>query len=515
MRIAVVLFCSVLIGLAVKAPVYGDLVVFKVPTTKITFVLQGKAITSRTQPTINFTHISKQVFDLPNTGDTTVITVPTPNQIGQKRLVKSKGDEAGIREATVWCLDHGLLTEFHRGIDQLGAINASDPLVTEVKRLKGELAKPLGDTAAVEAELMKDYGGSSGKVVKTGHFLLVHNGEKPDKAEIKRKKPEQRAEQLEQLLELFIMKCAERGLPVQVPAQPLKVAVVNIVPKKLTAGDLRTAPLDKNIFWSTNQNLLLIDERSEMPMLKAVKKLQSDVTKQASNTKPKRPGGAYGSGAAAPMSSGSMTGGSDSLLSSLSAGQLSKLTITLASLMQIGVENYELESTSREAAYMFLANCGVVSRATPRWVADGLAAQFEFPVEMGWWKIGDVGQLRNAWYQASLSDPDRFTITDIVTNGCYAEAATPNQSIRAGTQAWALTHFLLQTNPQGFAKYVASFQSIPFDVTMDEEVLGTVFDQAFEGDRTELESQWREYMTGLKADYLSLEAEEAGTTAEN
>ena len=46
-------------------PVRADFVVFKVPTTNIKFVMQGKAISSRTLPTINFTSTTKQTFDLP------------------------------------------------------------------------------------------------------------------------------------------------------------------------------------------------------------------------------------------------------------------------------------------------------------------------------------------------------------------------------------------------------------------------------------------------------------------
>lgn len=515
MRIAVVLVSGFLIGLAANAPVYGDIVVFKVPTTKVTFVLQGKAISSRAQPTINFTHASKQVFDLPQGADTKVITMPTLNQIGSKRVLKAKGDEAELRAAAAWCLDHGLLPEFHRAIDQLLAINSSEPFAVEAKRLKEELAKPLPDTAGEEAELLKEYGGASGKVVKSAHFLLAHDGEKPDKSDVKRKRPEARVEQLEQLLELFVMKCAERGLPVHVPTSPLKVAVANI-PRKITAGD-RSLPVDKNIFWSADLNVLLIDERSKIAALDGIKKLQSDVTKLASQPKSKKnqPGAGYGAaGGPAPGATPGGGGGAD-LLSQLSAGQLSKLTVTLQALMTIGVENHELESTSREAAYMFLSNCGVISGATPRWIQDGLAAYFEFPEEMGWSKIGDLGQVRQAWYQASLQDPDRFSVTDVVTDHCYEEAATPNASMRAGTQAWALTHFLLQTKPEGIGVYLASFQSMPPDIVMGEDVLTAIFDQAFDADRAALEEAWREHMTGLRADYTILEEEEGGTLTEN
>ncbi len=512
MRNAVLICSGLVIGLAITAPVHGDFVVFQVPTTKIKFILQGKALESRTQPTVNLTHLSKQVFDLPRLPETEVIILPAISQIGAKRLLKAKGSESSLREAAVWCLEHGLLPEFHRAVDQLAAANASEPFAVEAKRLKEELAKPLGDTAAIETELVKDYGGSTGKIVKTAHFLLVHDGEKPEKSDIKRKRPEARVEQLEQLLEVFIYKCAERGLPVRIPTEPLKIALVSKIPKKVQPGE-RTTPVDKNIYWAANQNVLFIDDRSRVPSLDALKKLQSDVQKQATQPKSKKSGyGAAGAGAGA--AGGAMAGGAgggDSF-SQLSATQLAKLNVSLQSLMSIGIENHELESVSREAAYMFLANCGVVTRAAPWWVQDGLAAYFEFPAEMGLVKIGDVGQIRQAWYQASLQDPDPITVTDIITGRIYEDAQSTNGAMRAGTQSWALMHYLLQTKPEGVVQYLGNFQSMPPDVALGEEVLTAIFDQAFDGDRSSLEEAWREHMTAWKPDYLVLQEEEGGGT---
>ncbi len=513
MRIAVVLVSALLVGLAAHVPVYGDIVVFKVPTTKLTFILQGKALSSTKQPTVNFTHSSKQTFDLPNNAETKIITMATPSQIGTKRIAKAKGSESDLKDAASFCLDHGLLTEFHRAIDQLAMVNSADPFAVEAKRLKEELAKPLGDTAAAEDELMKEFGGSGGKVYKTAHFLLVHNGEKADKSEVKRKNPQQRADQLEQMLEMFVMKCAEKGLPVHVPSAPLKVAVVNPIPKKVGLGN-RPVPLDKNIVWSADRNLLMIDEKAKIAPLEAVKKLQTEVQKQAAQPKSKRNQPA-GSGAA--PAAGMAGGGGNGLeaLAQMSPGLLTKLGVTLQALLSIGVENHELESTSREAAYMFLANCGVVTQATPRWIQDGLAAYFEFPTEMGWTKIGDVGQVRNAWYQASLQDPDKITVTDIVTDHCYEDTQSPNAGMRAGTQAWALVHYLIEVKPEGLATYLRNFQSMPPDVVLGEDVLLPVFDQAFDGDRQALEDAWRTHMSEVKADYLVLEETEAGTPVEN
>ena len=121
MRIAALLGGISLVGWGTATVVQADFIVFKVPTTSLKFVLQGKSLTSRTLPTINFTHsASKQTFDLPQTPDTEVIVLPPLNQVANKRLVKAKGDSEALREMATWAVDHGLLQEFHRSVEQLG-----------------------------------------------------------------------------------------------------------------------------------------------------------------------------------------------------------------------------------------------------------------------------------------------------------------------------------------------------------------------------------------------------------
>ena len=527
MRTRAALASLLLVVWATTTTVHADIVVFKVPTTNLSFILQGKALTSRTLPTINFTHTNKQTFDLPQTADTEVIEMVPLNQIASKRLVKAKGSEIGLRQVAAWALDHGLILEFHRAVDQLTAVNAADPFVVEIKRLKANLAKPLPDETP---EDIKSVSAAGYKTIKSAHFLLGSpEVEKPaDKTEVKKKKPDARLEQLEQLLELFVMKCAERGLPVQVPTARLKVMLSPAAPPTTAVAGARTNPVDSRVLWASGANVLYISQtNAPLPSLDSLKKLQANVQKAYNAPRKRntggqaggaggaggRPGGGPGEGA------GAGAGGSGGLdLSTLTLGNLSKLTVTIQALMAIGVDNFELEAVSREAAYMFTANCGVVPSQAPLWVRDGLAAYFEFPAEMGWLKIGDLGQLRNAWYQASLQDPDRFTITDIITGRCHDNPVSPSESMRAGNMSWALMHFLMQTNSEGLAKYLGSFRSMPPDLVLDPDLLNSLFDEAFGEDRSKLEEAWREHMAGLKAEYLILKEEEGGggtTTADN
>lgn len=517
MRIAAILG-SIWIGLAATAPVRADFVVFKVPTTNIKFVLQGKAVSSRTLPTVNFTSNTRQTFDLPQGADTEVIVTSPLSQIGAKRVLKAKGDSAELRSAAAWNLDHGLLTEFRRALDQLATADANDAFATQAKRLQADLAKPI---AAEAPESLKGIAPDGFKSLGSAHFLLFHqDGDKPaDKSEIKKKKPEARLEQFEQLLEIFVMKCAERGLPVQVPTHRMKVVLLSRKDPRMIPG-ARTPGPDPRTLWAHDSNILFYyGEEARVPALDGLKSLQSKVAKVAAQPKTKKgnfgqPGGA-GGGAAPAMTAGG-TGGGGLDLSQLSAANLAKLTVTVQALIVIGYENADLESTSREAAYMFIANCGVVPPQAPEWVRDGLAAYFEYPAEVGALKIGDLGNVRNAWYQASLQDPDRFTISDIVTGRCHAGPLTVHESMRAGNLSWALLHYLLHKNPEGLAQYLNSFRAMPSDVAINPDLLTALFGQAFGEDRKQVEDDWRQYMTDLKADYLVIQEQEGGaTTVEN
>ncbi|MDB5387306.1 MAG: hypothetical protein JWM11_2952 [Planctomycetaceae bacterium] len=510
------------ISLSLIAPVNGDFIVFKVPTTNITFVLQGKATTiNKQQKLMSFVSVSKQTFELQELPGTEVITLPSLKEMAIKKVNAAKGKEEEMLTETAWALNHGVVSEFHRGIDLLLQANASHPFGTHAKQLKEELAKPIPDDPAAEAALLKLYSGSDGKIVKSAHFMLLAPPVVAEKGGVKRKRPEARLEQLEQLLDVFVMKCAERGLPVHPPKARLQVAMISTPPSSNDVG-LRTRPRDAAIHWSASQNVLFIHDGAKIGPLEPLKKLQDKVNELVlvplTKRNPQSRGGAPGGGAmpagGAPMAGGpgGAAGGGLEMLNQMSTSQLQKLVVTIGGLMAIGVENFELESISREAAYMFTNSCGVLPKSAPAWLRDGLAAYFELPAEMGWVKIGDVGHVRQSWYLAALQDPDRISMTDIVCGRCYEPPMTPNDAMRASTQSWALVHFLLQQHSEGIAKFLAGLQLLPPDLQVPEEVTMGIFDDAFGGDRVKLEESWREHMLALKAEYENLKQDEPSSS---
>ena len=518
----IVLIGLVVVGLGQLAPVSADFVVFKVPTTNVSFVLQGKATLSKTQPLMTFLHVSKQTFDLPQGAGTEVITLPTLKEMAIKKLSVAKGNEEEALNAAVWALDHGLLPEFNRGIDQVLQLNSSHPFASQAKLLKEEFIKPLSEDAAAEAAFLKSGSGSEAKIVKSNHFMLLAPPIVNEKGAVKRKKPEVRLEQLELLFEAFVMKCAERGLPVQMPKQRFQVSLVP-TPPPAADGALRTKARDIAIHWSPSQNVLFINDGTRIGSLDPIRKLQDKVTEIAAQPKARRnPQGGAGAGAgagAAPIMSGAGAGGSGitlDALSQMSTTNLQKLGVSIQALMSIGVENFELESISRESAYLFINQCGVLPASAPQWLRDGLATYFELPSEVGWVKLGDIGQVRQAWYLASLQDPERISMADIVCGHCYEPTMSSNDLMRATTQSWALVHFLLQKHPEGITKFVNDARTLPPDVQIPDDVTMGIFDAAFGEDRGALEESWREHVLSLQPEYKALQADgDETSTAQN
>jgi hypothetical protein len=518
MRISrIALFSILIVGLGWMAPVNADFVVFQVPTTDLTFVLQGKATVSRTQPTMSFAHVSRQTFDLPQLG-ADVLAMPTLKEMAAKKVSGAKGNEEETMAATVWSLDHGQLPEFHRGLDQLLQANSSHPFGTQAKILKEALNQPIADDVAAEAALLKRIGNSEAKIVKSAHFLLIAPPVVVEKGGLKRKRPEVRAEQLEQLLEVFVMKCAERGLPVSIPKQRFVVALISAAPAPADAS-LRTRPRDTSIYFSPSQDILYLNDGAKIGALDPMRKLHDKIVELAALPKSKRnPQGQAGGAGAPPMTGGPGASGGITIESfnQLSTSQLQRFQASLQALMTIGVDNFELESTSRESAYLFIRHCGVLPASAPAWLRDGLASYFEYPSDIGWVKLGDIGKVRQAWYLASLQDPERISISDIVCGHCHEMPQSPNEAMRASTQSWALVHFLLEQHPEGIKKFLESMHSLPPDVKIPDDLTMGIFDESFGGDHHVMEESWREHFLAQKPEYKVLQSDDDNpSTAQN
>lgn len=114
------------------------------------------------------------------------------------------------------------------------------------------------------------------------------------------------------------------------------------------------------------------------------------------------------------------------------------------------------ETVIHEVTHQMAFNSGVHSRfgQPPKWVVEGLATLFEAP---GVWNglknttpADRVNRNLLAQFRATLSGRTKGALAQFV-----ADDRTFNNNTAGGyAQAWALSHYLTETNPRGYAKYL-------------------------------------------------------------
>lgn len=114
------------------------------------------------------------------------------------------------------------------------------------------------------------------------------------------------------------------------------------------------------------------------------------------------------------------------------------------------------ETVIHEVTHQMAFNTGVHSRfgQPPKWVIEGLATLFEAPgVWNGLKKTSPADRVnRNllAQFRSTLGNLPKGALAQFV-----ADDRTFNNNTAGGyAQAWALSHYLSETNPRGYAKYL-------------------------------------------------------------
>ncbi|HEX5102458.1 MAG TPA: DUF1570 domain-containing protein [Pirellulaceae bacterium] len=154
-----------------------------------------------------------------------------------------------------------------------------------------------------------------------------------------------------------------------------------------------------------------------------------------------------------------------------------------------------------EAAHQTAFNTGVHSRfgTAPRWVVEGLGTMFE---ARGVWNsrnfphVGDRinrGRLQ-AWRQYSRSRRRADAIAQLVASDRPFQADADG----AYSEAWALSFYLSETQPQKYSAYLARTAATrPFSTYRSQERMKD-FTDIFGSDLAMLDAQLQRYLAGLK-----------------
>ncbi|MCA9264120.1 MAG: DUF1570 domain-containing protein, partial [Planctomycetales bacterium] len=110
-----------------------------------------------------------------------------------------------------------------------------------------------------------------------------------------------------------------------------------------------------------------------------------------------------------------------------------------------------------EATHQLCYNSGLLSRHVdhPLWLSEGLAIFFETPDlgrSRGWRTVGAVHTGRLDRLRRSLAARDANALTELLASD--QRLRSPETSIDAYAESWALCYYLLRVHPQEFAEYL-------------------------------------------------------------
>jgi len=476
-RSSIALALSALLAAFAPAASRADVVFYTLPGGALQVVLQG---TAGINPggAITFTHpkFGTIYFD---SRETEVRKVPTLQSQFTKVLGRAGNDPDKLMEAAHWALRRGLLPQFYQAADKALAANPQHPRALLVKKLKGlmDAGIPESESAAQVEDMKKLLGRRDMKVKLSKHFILMHDTPDTPAKGSKKTRAEERIQLLEAVYESFLLRFYAFGVELEIPKERLKVVLFNDY-DRYRAFSTRLSPslASASGFWSPGNNTAIFFDHGTNEEFKALAKINTELQKLKA----------------------------DALRDRTSAtADIRRLADTLALLIELERENSDIEVVSHEVTHQMAGNTGLLPRnvQVPRWVHEGLATYFETPNGASWGGIGAVNSSRLKLYRVLAPDTKHSNIDFIVGDQIFDYAASHGAVVHGYSQAWGLTHFLMEKHFDKFLAFYRRLGEMPPNLPLSQETLNEIFDECFAGhDRRDLDAQWHSYMSDLKTD---------------
>ncbi|MFK8111279.1 MAG: DUF1570 domain-containing protein [Rubripirellula sp.] len=455
--------------------VRGDLVLYTVPGTTLTFKLMGKA-TVNPGGTVSYRH-NRGTLHFGATDCRIVRTQTTQQRYGARRsAARREGNATAYLDLALWCVQKGMLKEADSALGDAWKADATNAKVKLMVKLVQYRRGTVPMSPSVVQEMREFVKNDEMKVARSRHFVLLHDTSDEKDPHYKKTIAEHRLQLLEQVYDSFYMKYALEGHPLRVPREPLRVVLfdehadyLNFV--KILSPSLKTAAG----FYSPKENIAIFYRQKTDEALEGANQLVTQLQEIREMAKRTRVAG---------------------------AGELIRFAKTFELLIDISGENQEIEVVTHEATHQLAANSGLLDREKfqVRWAHEGLASYFESPKEATWAGIGAVNEQRLGYYRILSRDPEHSSIEFVVTDKIFDRAGSHFSVLAAYGQAWALTHFLMDKHLSELMEFYEKMAVDSFETERDEawrtKVMET-FTECF-GDIDKLELEWRRYMRDLK-----------------
>lgn len=407
-------------------------------------------------------------------------------------LSKAKGSKNAANVYTVarWALKHAMLKEFYEAINDTLAFDSQHEGAKKVKALKAQMDVPVAEVPQLEQDLRKFCSKPEMKIQTSNHFILLHDltasSTGTGKSRVRRDRATERLALLEKVYESFMLTFFSQGVPLEVPQERLKVVMFANhadYTKFSVAQDATLRFADG--YWSPVTNISVFYDHATNDRMKELSKIGERMQKEVQDLQRR---GARG------------------------LGELKHVADTIKLLGDMEQEGADVEVVSHECTHQIAGNTGLLPRhvRVPRWVHEGLAAYFESPSDTaGWSGVGAVNEQRIMFYRALAPDREHSNINFIVADKIFTFAGDNIGNILHGYgQAWALTHFLMESHFDKFILFYKKLGEMPPDIALSPEILTGLFDSVFGPERANLDVEWRAYMDGLKTDLqIVLDAE--------
>jgi hypothetical protein len=469
---------SLLVLAACASCASADVIFYRLPTKSGTVVSLQGAVTVNPGGTVTFSHpkFGKIHFDL----ESTEIRKAATLQSQFNRVLGRAGNDANKRmEAAQWALRHGLLPQFYTAVDKALEADPQHLRATLVKNLRTKMDVDLGDSIKEERDMRDLIGRSDMEFKRSKHFILMHDTpNKPTRGKLTRS--DERLQLLETVYEAFLLRFYAYGVELEIPKERLKVVLFNehkdyvLFAERLSPG-LSSA----SGFWSGGNNTAIFYDHGtneEFQLLAELNKILQHRKKEAIRERTEN------------------------------AAKTVRLADTIQMLVEIEREDADIEVVSHETTHQMAGNTGLLPRHVmiPTWVHEGLATYFETPDGANWGGIGAVNSSRLEWYRLLEPDRQHSSIDFIVGDQIFDYAASHEGKVAGYGQAWALTHFLMDSHFEKFMNFYRRLGEMPPDVHMSSDIVNQLFNEEMQIDRRVLDQQWRTYMRSLKTDIEEL-----------
>lgn len=458
----------------------ADFIVYTPPGAKSPIVLEGRTKV-HSGNLIEFTYPGYPSVAM-DRDQAVVVKAPTRSEEFRKlwyEATKSNAVDDYLNAAQV-ALRHGKLKEFYECCSAAYKIEPNHPTVDRLVEARSKIKKPLSGFAETEKKFREITQLPNMQAARSDHYILLHDMASDAALPSKSSRVAQRLERLETIYESFFLKFALQGTVLASPREPMMVLLFSEEKDYMRYATQRDPSLQSAAgFWSPADNVGVFYDRSttdEMRLLSQIVEEMKKAKLQARGTAASR--------------------------------DVAQKTNSLELLVKIMKDELDAEVVSHEATHQLAGNTGLMPRNKLglSWAHEGLACYFETPAGAASGGVGALNPRRLQGYRRLSNDPSRNRIELLISDYLFDPKMPPASVVDAYGGAWALTHFLMETDAAKLAEYYRRCAELSTGAEngIPRSKLIDLFVDVF-GDIPTLESELQEYMQSHKTDLERLQ----------